>query len=118
MIQRSLRYVVIVQVAVALKRGLQRLLGVKAVARQYVTDPAVEALHHAVGLRAAHRGEPVLDTRLGAELVEDMLATGGALLALQPVGERLVVVGEELADAERRLCPHGLQERPGPPPSS
>ena len=67
----------------------QRLLGVKAVARQYVTDPAVEALHHAVGLRAAHRGEPVLDTRLGAELVEDMLATGGAQLALQPVGERL-----------------------------
>ena len=93
-IQRVLRYVVIVRVAIALERDRQYLLRVKTMARQYVTDPAVEASHHTVGLRAAHQRQPVLATRLGAGLVKDRLATRGAPLALEPVDERLVVLGE------------------------
>ena len=50
----------------------------------------------------------MVDARFGAELIEDRLAAGRMLLAPQPVGECLVVVGEELTDAE--IAP--LPERP------
>lgn len=73
-IQRSLRYMVTAKGAVPLESRLQGLPGGDAVARQYVTDPAVKALPHSVRLQAATGGEAMLNTRRGAELVEDVLA--------------------------------------------
>lgn len=71
--------------AVAFGGVFQVLPEVKAAARQYFTDPPLEALHHAVGLRAVHQGKLMFDTLFGAELVADILAAGGMLLARQPV---------------------------------
>jgi len=52
----------------------------------------------------------VLDARLGAEPVEAVRAAGLAVLVLEPVGESLVVISEQLAHAKRRLAPHGLEK--------
>ncbi len=60
------------------------------------------AFHHAVGLRSARRGQPMLDTVLGAGLIERVLARGLALtVCREAVGERLAVVGEDLLDLDR-----------------
>ena len=52
--QRFLRNVVIVQMAVALDRGLQIVSGVKAVGGEHLAAPAVELLNYPVGLRVAY----------------------------------------------------------------
>ena len=62
---------------------------------QHVFDPAVEALNHAVCLRPHRRGKAVLDTEIGAEAVEVVVAGCGALAqAEEPIRELLAVVGE------------------------
>ena len=53
--KRFLRNMVIVQMPVSLGHRLQILSGVEAVGGEYLADPAVESLDHAVGLRVAHR---------------------------------------------------------------
>lgn len=83
-----------VQVAVAVESGFQVFSAVKAIARQYLTDPAVKAVHHAFGVRAAHGVSRCSIPAAAQSFAEHMLATGGASLALEPVGGRFVVIGE------------------------
>jgi|GEM_PF-3158680 len=46
------------------------------VALQYLLDPSVETLDHAVGLRGFRRCQAVFDVQFGAELVE-LVGAGG-----------------------------------------
>ena len=74
-------------------------------------DAAVEALHHAVGLRMTRRNEAMLNLELLAQAVKHMLATGYSLavviflLAGKAVGELAAIIGEQFDDLDgtRRL---------------
>ncbi|MBB1499707.1 hypothetical protein H5394_16640 [Paracoccus sp. MC1862] len=64
-------------------------------ALQDILDPAVEPLHHAVGLRV-HRRQGVLDAEIVAEAVELMIAgRGAAAQPEEPVGELLAIARQE-----------------------
>ncbi len=59
--QGFLGNVVIIQPDVAMNRCLQRFAAVEAMGGEYLADAPVEALDHAVRLRAARFGQPMLD---------------------------------------------------------
>ena len=82
-----MRQLLIAEQHVAVQRGFQFLAGLEAVGLKLVLDPAVEALDHAVGFRMPLQGRRVFDAEVGAELIERVLAAGGALAqAEQAVG--------------------------------
>lgn len=68
-----------------------------------VADAAVEACHHAIGLRMAWRDEAMFDLELLAQAVEDVLPAGLLLLALaaEAVGELAAIVREQFAYLDR-----------------
>ena len=80
---------------------------------QYFADAPIEPLHHAVGLRVARRRQPVLDTVLGAKLIEGMVPRGFAFLLGEAVGEGLVIVREQFGDDERGLLPEVVEKAQG-----
>ena len=105
----------VIEPDVAVERGFQFLARPGVVALQHLLDPAVEALDHAVGLWQLGRGQAVLDAKPGTKPVELVLASRGALAqAGQAVGERLAVIGQNGADADR---PGPLQVAREPPGS-
>lgn len=77
-LDHGLRELAIVEADVA-QGGLSEVFAAaEAVALQDVLDPAVETLHHFVGLWPHRRGEAVLDVEIGAELVKIMIAGSDA----------------------------------------
>ena len=74
------------------------------VALQNLLDPTIEPLNHAVGLRRLGRlgrGQAVLNSEFGAELIELMLPALCALAqAKEAVGELLAVARQNGADAQ------------------
>ena len=86
----------------AVQRGFQLFAGTEVVALQHLLDAAVEALDHAVGLGVLWRGQTVLDAKVGAELVERVLAGGRPFAQTeQAVGEFLTVIGQHRANTQR-----------------
>ena len=69
--------------------------------RDQVADSSVEALDHAVGLRVAWWGEPVLDVELGAGDVKGVIARGLFAGARESIRELSAVVGQDLLDDHR-----------------
>ena len=68
---------------------------------QNLLDPTIEPLNHAVGLRRLGRGQAVLNSEFGAELIELMRPGCSALAqAKEAVGELLAVVRQNGADAQ------------------
>ena len=107
MAQGTLGDLVIVGPLVIFQGLFQIRRGVEALAAQDLGDSAIEALHHAVGLRVSWRDQAVLDVRFLAHLVERMIAGGLAFSrSAETIGKLLPVVGEDLADLER--CFFGL----------
>ena len=104
----------VVELDVAAKRAGQVLATVEAVRGQYVRDAAIEALDHAIGLRAPRTGQTMLDAERLAQLIELMLPRRLALAGgEQTVGELLAVVGEQPPDPDRTGLVQCLQERGG-----
>jgi len=69
---------------------------------QHFLDPAIEPLHHAVGLGGLRRGQAVFDFQGGAERVEFVLARCGPFAQTKKsVGELLAIVREDGADTQR-----------------
>ena len=90
--QDGLRQLAVVEPDVAQNGLFEILAAAEVVALEHVLDPAVYRLDKAVGLGAHGRGQAVLNLELGAELVEIVVAGGGAAAqAEQPVGELLAV---------------------------
>ena len=88
-----MRQLLIVQSHRAVQRGCQILARTEMVALQHLFDPAVEAFHHAVGLRVLRWGQAVFDVQLGAELVEFVPSAGAGLAQAEPaVGEFAAIV--------------------------
>lgn len=83
----------IVVKGVVLEGGLHVMLGANPMAGQHFIERLVKraAVPLACGWRT---GAAMLDSWLGAESVEDMLGNEEALVALQPIGERLVIIDE------------------------
>ena len=80
-------------------------------ARQHFADAAIESLDRAIGLRVTHRREAVLDPVFIAQTVQSMLAGWLAGLGVQPIGESLVLVDEQLTDSEKSPGADRLEER-------
>jgi len=72
--QRSLRQLMMVRGHVAMQGRPQVLARLEVMGLQDVADAAIEALHHAVGLRRLRLGQSMLDAQGLAELVELVLA--------------------------------------------
>jgi hypothetical protein len=68
-----------------------------------LANAAIEALHHAIGLRMAWGNKAMLDLKLLAQTVEHMLPAGLFLLALagEAIGELAAIVGEQFLDFDR-----------------
>lgn len=103
----ALRDVVMVDADVADQGVVQVLAGMAAVGGQDLGEAAVAARDPAVGLGVARCDEAMRDGVGGADAIERVL-TGRCALAggAAPVGERLVVVGQDLSHLERG----GLEE--------
>ena len=62
---------------------------------EHIGNAAIEALHHAIGLRRSGFCEAMLNPQRLAQLIEPMLACGCTLAAgKEPVGELFAVVRE------------------------
>ena len=98
------------RVHIPLERLLQADPAVKVVGGQNLADPAVEPLHHAVGLRRLRLGQPVFGAQGLTKLVE-LMGPGGLPRpgAKQPVGELLAVIGQVGPNTDRT---HLLQVAP------
>jgi len=91
--QRGLRQLMIVQVHIAMQGRPQVLARPEVMGLQDVADAAIEAFHHAIGLRRPTLGQTMLNAQGLAELVELVLAAGLTVPgAKQPVGELLAIV--------------------------
>jgi len=73
-----------------------------------LADAAIEALHHAVGLRMTWRDQTMFDRQLLAQHVERVLAAANPVagfrvffLAGKALGELAAIVGEQLDDGDR-----------------
>jgi hypothetical protein len=97
-----LRNMVVVELQVVEQGRLQIGPAVEAGLLQQLADAAVEALHHAVGLRMARRRQTVLDTHAGVDLVEGVPAAGLLILRRAAVGELRAVVGQDLGELDWR----------------
>ena len=96
-LQHGLGELGIIEADVAQDRLFKILAAAEPVALQYVLDPAVEPLHHAICLRAPWRGQAVVDAELGAEQVKLVGAGGGAAAEVkETVGEFLAVARQEV----------------------
>ena len=89
-----LRDVLMVDLHILQKGLLQALGGIEAGGGQHLTDAAVEALDHAVGLGVTGLDETVLNPVFGTDLIEGV-CPGGLPFAggTEAVGELLAVVG-------------------------
>ena len=74
MIQGLLRYVVVVQVRIAMKRGFEILGGCKMMGLQHLGNTAIEAFDHAIGLRMAWRNQAMFDALPGTGVIKDVLS--------------------------------------------
>ena len=91
--QRGLRQLMIVQVHVAMQGHPQVLARPEVMGLQDVADAAIEAFHHAIGLRRPTLGQTMLDAQGLAEQVELVRAARlAAPGAKQPVGELLAII--------------------------
>lgn len=77
-----------------------------------LADAPVEALDHAVSLWMAWRNQPMLNAKLLAETIKDMVATGFPLTALagETIRELAAVVGEQFDDLDGAGLFHFVQE--------
>ena len=106
----------VVDLDVVAKRRFELECGAKAGLIDDVADAAIEAFHHAVGLRMARRNEAMLDVGFLAKDVEYMLAAGYPLafliflLAGKTVGKLTAIIGKQLDDLDRAGSPHLGQE--------
>lgn len=73
MVQGFLRDVVVVKVRVSMQCGFEVLCGFEMVGLQYLGNPAIEALDHAVGLGVAWRYQAMLDVLFGAGAIKGVL---------------------------------------------
>ena len=100
--QDGLRQLRVVECDISHESLLQVEGAVEAVGFQHIGDAPVEALDHAVGLGRFRRGQPVLDAKLGAEMVELMVLRGGACPGRkEPIGELFSVIGQCFGDPDR-----------------
>ena len=92
----------VVKPGIAQQRGFQILGVVEAMGGQDLGDTTLEALDHAIGLRAAWLGQTMLDAQGLAELVELMVTAGLTVSGSeQAIREFLAVVGQQVADLDR-----------------
>ena len=109
--QGLLRQLMVVQPGIAHERRLQFLAGAEVMGSQDIRDPAIEALHHAVGLGRPGLGQTVFDAQGQAKLVEFMVSRRLAVAgAEQAIREFLAVVGQDVGDASRTGFVQGVQE--------
>lgn len=101
MVERALRDVVVVGLAVRRERRFQLGARLESGLLHHFADAPIEALHQAVGLRVARRAQPVLDAQRLAAHIEVMLPRGLTRLARKALGELAAVVGV-------RQAGHGL----------
>jgi hypothetical protein len=100
-LERFLRQGMVIQLNVAHERALAVLAASEMVASQHLFNAAVEALDRPVGLGPSGAGESVLDADGLAELSEFVHAAFAVCgLATEPIGERLAVVGQNLANPD------------------
>ena len=91
-LEDGLRQLAVVEADIAQDGLFQILAAAVAVALQDVLDPAIEAFDHTIGLRVHPRGQAMLDTEVGAEAVEIVVAGGPpAAKSEQTIGELLAV---------------------------
>ncbi len=113
-VQVFLRDVVIIQIDEAFEGGLQGGGGVEAVGAQDVSNTAIEAFDHAIGLRAAGLGQAMRDAVVGTDPIEGMGAGGLALAGgTEAIGELLAIVGEHPGDLKRGFVNQSLEESSG-----
>lgn len=85
----------VVKPGIAQQRGFQILGVVEAVGGQDLGDTTIEALDHAIGLRATWLGQAMLDAQGLAELVELMVTAGLTVSGSeQAIREFLAIVGQ------------------------
>jgi len=95
-LEHGLRELAVVKADVAQDGLFQVFAAAEAVALQDVLDPAVEPLHHSVGLWPHRRGEAVFDVEVRAEAVEIMVTGRGATAQVkEAVSELLAVARRE-----------------------
>ena len=97
-LEHGLRELAVVKADVAQDGLFQVFAAAETVALQDVLNPAVEPLHHSVGLWPHRRGEAVFDVEVRAEAVEIMVTGRGATAqAKEAVSELLAVARREEA---------------------
>lgn len=101
---------VVVKLEVIVQCGLQIGPAIEAGLRDQLTDPAIEAFHHAVSLRVARRRQAMLDFHAATCLVEGMIAAGLLVFGGEAVGKLRAVVGQYLGDLDRRCELQTAQE--------
>jgi len=106
--------VVIIEPGVVQQGGFHVLGIIETVGRQNRCDPAIEALGHAVGLRATRLGEAVLDAQGMAALIKLVSSTGRFLSrAKQAISEPFAIVDQQPGYLDRAGLAQGCQERFG-----
>ena len=87
---------------------------IEPVGLEYVTDPAIEALDHPVGLRRARWGQSVLNSQILAQHIKLVIPTGFAFTRRkQSIREFFSVVGEQSGDLDRTGFVQGIQKAAG-----
>ena len=110
MVERTLRNPAVVRLHVIVERGFEFGRRSEACLALHLADSAVEALHHAVGLRVTRRTKSVFDAQRFAAHVELVSARWLTLFAGESVRELAAVVGQHLGDLHRRTLAQPLQE--------
>lgn len=92
----------VVKLEIVEQGGLQIRPAIEAGLRDQFTDPAIEALHHTVGLRMARRRPAVLDLHASAGFVEGVVVAGLLVFGSRTIGKLRAVVGQDFGDLDRR----------------
>jgi len=87
---------------------------IEPVGLKRVTDPAIEALDHPVGLRLARWVQSVLNPQILVQHLKLMISTGLMFMrGKQSIGELFSVVGEQSGDLDRTCFVQGIQKAAG-----
>ncbi len=95
---------VVVKIFVAFQPDQQALARTESGEGEYLANPTIEALDHAVGLRLARFEQAMLDAQQYPLTIKPVVARRFLCLAGETVGELTAIVGERFDDFHRRDC--------------
>ena len=112
MVYDARRNVVVVEFQIALQRRCEFCRRPESRLADDLADAPVEALNHAVRLWMAWRNQPMLNAKLLAGAIKDIVATGFLLAALagETIRELAAVIGEQFVDLDEAGSLHFVQE--------